>query len=70
MVRVAHYAQLTRFFGQVFGNHVLGAVGVLVFVHEHVLEKILVISTHVGMVAQELHGFDEEVAKVKCAGFF
>ena len=43
---------------------VLGDVRVLVLVHEDVLEALLVVLEHVGMLAEHAHGPNEEVVEV------
>ena len=70
LVRVPHHTQFAVFGGQHAGNHILGMVGVLVFVHQYILEKVLVIIFDVLVVTQQLHGFNQQIPKVQRAGGF
>ena len=47
---------------------VLGPVGVLVLVDEDVLEALLVVLEHVGMLVEQPHGDREQVVEVHGAG--
>ncbi len=47
---------------------VLRAVRVLVLVDEHVLEALLVVREHVGMLTEQLHRQREDVVEVERAG--
>ena len=50
------------------GDLVLGGVGVLVLVDEDVLEALLVVRQHVGMVAEQLDGLHQQVVEVHRTG--
>ena len=47
---------------------VLGGVGVLVLVDEDVLEPLLVVREHVGVLAEQQHGVHQQVVEVHRAG--
>ena len=49
-------------------SDVLGVVGVLVLVDEHVLEELLIVRTHGLVVAQELAGFKQQIPEVQSPG--
>jgi len=67
LVGVAYHAQVAVLLRECFGNDVLRAVGVLILVHQYMLERFLIVFADVGLVAQELHGFKQQVAEIKRA---
>ena len=59
---------LRCFAGEHHDELVLGLVGVLELVDEHVLEALLVVLEHVGAGAEEVDGDHEQVVEVHGAG--
>ena len=50
------------------GDLVLRHVGVLVLVDQHVLEPLLIVRQHIGMVAEQLDGLHQQVVEVHRPG--
>ena len=53
---------------QPLDDQVLGEIGILVLVHQHVAEKVLILGQHVGMVAEKDVGLQEQVVEVHRPG--
>ena len=68
LVAVAHHAQVAVALGQQEHELVLGPVGVLVLVDQHVAEALLVVGQHLGLATEELHRDHEKVVEVHGAG--
>ena len=64
LVGVADDADVATRLAELDHELVLGDVGVLVLVDEDLLEAVLVVLEHVGMLAEHAHGADEEVVEV------
>jgi len=43
---------------------VLRHVGVLVLVDQHVLESLLIVGKHIGVLAEQLHGLHQQVVEI------
>ena len=65
---VAHDTQAVIFLAQLVNNQMLREVGVLVLVDQNVAEEILVTLQHVGVVAQQDVGVQQQVVKVHRPG--
>ena len=65
LVVVAHHAQVVPVPGQQPHQHVLGRVGVLVFVHQYVAELVPVIVQHRGMLCQQHQRLDQQIVEVQ-----
>lgn len=65
---VAHHGDVPVARGQGAHDVVLGQVGVLVLIHQQVLEALLVLQHHLGMVAEEDVGEEQQVVEVHGAG--
>ena len=61
---VAHHADVLETGGKLLYYQILCVVGVLVLVDEDVLESVLVFQQHIGEVAQEYVGVEEQVVEV------
>ena len=68
LVGVTHDADVAVLLGEHEDELVLGAVGVLVLVHEEVAEALLVVEQHVGMGLEQVHRHHEQVVEVHGAG--
>ena len=55
LVIVAHHAEIAPAAGQQRAEHILGVVGVLIFVHQHIAELVLVIFPHIVLGLEQLH---------------
>ena len=64
LVVVAHRCEARPLTHQVFQHLVLGGVGVLVFVHQHMAHLGLPALAHLGVVDQQLQGHANQVVKV------
>ena len=49
---------------ELFDDEMLGTVGVLVLIDEHIAEILLVELEHIGMVAEEDVGIDQQIVEV------
>ena len=47
------------------GQHILGIVGVLILVHQHIAELPLVQFQHIRVALKQQHGFHDDVIKVE-----
>ena len=47
---------------------ILGAIGVLIFVHQHVLKAPVVLLADLTRLVKELHGFQKQVIKIQGVG--
>ena len=65
---VAHHADVALLGRQLAGDEVLRVVGVLVLVHHHEPEQVLVLVQHVGMVPEQHVGLEQQVVEVHRAG--
>ena len=65
---VAHHADVLVVLGQLEHDAVLGHVRVLILVHKNVAELLLVAGQHVGMVAEEQEGIEQQVVEVHRVG--
>ena len=65
---VAHHADVLVVLGQLEHDAVLGHIRVLILVHEDVAELLLVAGQHVGMVAEEQEGIEQQVVEVHRVG--
>ncbi|GBE21223.1 hypothetical protein BMS3Bbin01_00564 [bacterium BMS3Bbin01] len=54
--------------GELFHEHVLRAVGVLILVDHHVLPAPLIVLEHLGERAEQLDGDHQEIVEVHCGG--
>ena len=68
LVRVAHDTDVAVGLSELDHQLVLRNVGVLVLVHEDVLEAFLIVLEHVGMLAEHPHGANQEVVEVHRVG--
>ena len=68
LVRVADDGDVVVAAGEQQDDLVLRLVGVLVLVDEDVLEALAVVVEHVGVVAEQAHGVDEQVVEVHRPG--
>ena len=64
LVVVADAAQVLARLGEQAQPEILGDVGVLVLVHQHVAEAALVLLQHVRMLAPEAQAFEQQVAEI------
>ena len=64
LVLVAHGEDIAVALAEVARDQVLGAVRVLVFVHEHVSVPLLVAFADVRAIAQQLHHQDQQIVKI------
>ncbi|GIU91467.1 MAG: hypothetical protein KatS3mg011_0373 [Acidimicrobiia bacterium] len=64
LVAVTHHAQVAMSRGELLDEHVLGVVGVLVFVDQDVGETLLVVGQHVVEGAEQLDGDHQQVVEV------
>ena len=65
LVVVAHHAQVVPIPRQQPHQHVLGGVGVLVFVHQYVAEFVPVVVQHRRLLGEQLQGLDQQVVEVQ-----
>ena len=64
LVVVADHAEIARTLRQQPQPQILRNVGVLIFVHQHVAEAILVLRQHVGVLAENAQVMQQQVAEV------
>ncbi len=62
---VADHADVLEAFGQLANQQILDAVGILVLVHEDVLEPVLVPFQHVAVAGEEFQRLQEKVVEVQ-----
>ena len=67
LVVVTDHADVLEMPRQQTGQHILGIVGVLIFVYQHIAELVLIELEHVRVVLQQQHGFHDNVVKVERA---
>ena len=65
---ITHDADVLVHSSQLFGNQVLGNVGVLKLVYHHVFEALLVLVEHFEVVTKKDVGVEEQVVKVHGPG--
>ena len=65
LVIVAHNAKVAVLSAQHFNKPVLRHVGILIFVHENILEAVLVLFKHLGALFKQLYRFHEQIVKVE-----
>ena len=65
LVVVAHHAQVAAPVGEQLDQHILGVVGILILVHQHITEAGAVAFQHRGMIRQQLEGLDQQIIKVQ-----
>ena len=68
LVRIPDHAEIAMTGGQLLDQHVLGAVGVLVLVDQHVAEALLIAGEHIGEGAEQLDGHHQEIIEVHGGG--
>ncbi|CDC73664.1 putative uncharacterized protein [Oscillibacter sp. CAG:155] len=68
LVVIAHHAEVLPPARQKACEQVLHVVGVLVLVHQHVAELVLVVRQHIPFLPQEGHGVVDDVVKVQRVG--
>ncbi|CRH69242.1 Uncharacterised protein [Chlamydia trachomatis] len=61
---IAHNAKHFALCCELFHNEILGKIGVLVLVDEHIAKLLLIALQHVGVVAQQQVGVKQQVVKV------
>ena len=49
---------------------ILRVVGVLIFVHQHIAEFVLIVSAYLVIVLQQQHGFEDDIVKIERVGVF
>ena len=64
LVVITHHANVLKLVRQQRGEHILGVVGVLVLVHHHIAELVLVQLQHIVILSQQLHGVVDHIVKV------
>jgi hypothetical protein len=64
LIVIAHHRQVAVLLAQELEPAVLGAVGVLVLVDQHVPEAAAVLVAHLGEELEEVHAAEEEVVEV------
>ena len=65
---VAHDAQAVILFAQLVNNQVLREIGVLILIHEDIAEELLILLQHVGIIAQQDIGVEQQVVEVHRSG--
>ena len=65
---IAHHTNVVLRLCQQFDDQVLRMVGILILIHEHVPEPLLVALTHLGVVAQQQYRVHQQVVKVHRIG--
>ena len=64
LVVITDHANVLKLVRQQRGEHILGVVGVLVLVHHHIAELVLVQLQHIVILSQQLHGVVDHIVKV------
>ncbi len=64
LVIITDHANVLKLVRQQRGEHILGVVGVLVLVHHHIAELVLVQLQHIVILSQQLHGVVDHIVKV------
>ena len=65
LVVIAHDADVARRRGQQLQPEILHHIGVLILVHQHVAEAVAVIGQDVGMGAQDVQRFQQQIAEIR-----
>ena len=68
LVVVAHHAQVAAFTGNQAHQLILGVVGILIFIHMHILKAALIVFQHRRMLHKQLQGFDQQIVKIQRVG--
>ena len=68
LVVVTHHAEVLVPPRQEAGQQILQVVGVLIFVHQHVAELVLVVVQHLRLPLEQRHRVVDDVVKVQCVG--
>ena len=61
---VTHHADAVVLLCQLFHDQMLGEVGVLVLIHQDILELIAVSLQHIGMIAEQYVGLHQQVVEI------
>ena len=64
LVIVAHHAEVLPLLRQELHKHILRVVGVLVLIHHHIAELVLVIFQHIRAFLKQPHGIADQVVKI------
>src|SRR3954451_6157780 len=64
LIIIADAADVTASLGQELQPKILDRVRILVFVDQDIAEAPLVIGEHIGVLAEQPHAFEQEVAKI------
>ena len=65
---VAHHTQVTAPFAQTFHNQMLGEVGILILVHQYILEIIAIFFQHVRMIPEQQVRLQQQVIEIHRSG--
>ena len=68
LIVVAHHAQVAAFTGNQAHQLILGVVGILIFIHMHILKAALIVFQHRRMLHKQLQGFDQQIVKIQRVG--
>ena len=68
LVVIAHHAQVAAFAGNQAYQLILGVVGILIFIHMHILKAALIVFQHRRMLHKQLQGFDQQIVKIQRVG--
>ena len=68
LVVIAHHTEIAPAAGQQGAQHILGVVGILILIHQHIAELALIILPHIILGLEQLHGLADDVVKVQGAG--
>ena len=64
LIIIAHAGQIARRAHQRLQPLILGAVGVLIFIHHHIFETTLIICLHIGVLAEDGQHVQQQIAEI------
>ncbi len=65
---IAHHADVATNRCQFPGNEVLRKVGILVLIHQHIMEFLLILVEHIEVVTEEHIGVEQQIIKIHRTG--
>jgi len=70
LIVVAHHANVSMLFSQGFYNPILSAVGILIFIHQEMIEAVGLGLADFGKLGKQIFGANQQVVEIQCPGRF
>ena len=63
---IAHHTQVTSSFAQAFYDQMLGKIGILILVHQYILEIITIFFQHIRMIPEQQVRLQQQIIEPAC----